>query len=271
MELGERIRQARLEAGLSQRQLCAGEITRNMLSRIENGAAKPSMATLQYLAARLGKPVGYFLEEDAVTSPNQTLMAHARDAYAAGDAAGALSALEQYRAPDPVFDPEAALLRSLCLLAMAEDAIAGGKLPYAARMLACAGESRGSLYYTAETERRRLLLLGRTGQESPAALAEMLPSEDEALLLRAEGALQNGQAERCAALLEAAADRECPRWNLLRGEAAFARKDYALAAECFTAAQSAYPKQTVSRLEDCYRELGDYKRAYEYARKGRDI
>ena len=34
MSLGEKLRQARLEAGLSQRALCGGEITRNMLSRI---------------------------------------------------------------------------------------------------------------------------------------------------------------------------------------------------------------------------------------------
>ena len=68
MELGEKLRQARMEAGLSQRQLCGEEITRNMLSLIENGAAKPSMKTLQYLAARLEKSVSYFLEETAVLS-----------------------------------------------------------------------------------------------------------------------------------------------------------------------------------------------------------
>ena len=47
MELGEKLRQARLEAGLSQRQLCGEDITRNMLSQIEHGSAKPSMKTLQ--------------------------------------------------------------------------------------------------------------------------------------------------------------------------------------------------------------------------------
>ena len=61
MALGERIRQARLEMGLSQRQLCGDTITRNMLSLIENGSAKPSMDTLCVLAARLEKPVSYFL------------------------------------------------------------------------------------------------------------------------------------------------------------------------------------------------------------------
>ena len=62
MELGEKLRQARLEAGLSQRQLCGDHITRNMLSLIEHGTAKPSMDTLKLLAARRGKPVIFFLE-----------------------------------------------------------------------------------------------------------------------------------------------------------------------------------------------------------------
>ena len=65
MELGEKILQARLALGLSQRQLCGDTITRNMLSRIEHGMAKPSMGTLQILAQRLGKPISYFLEEEA--------------------------------------------------------------------------------------------------------------------------------------------------------------------------------------------------------------
>ena len=71
MELGEKIRAARLGAGLSQRQLCGEEITRNMLSLIENGSARPSMKTLEYLARKLGKPLSYFL--DAHAEEKQTL------------------------------------------------------------------------------------------------------------------------------------------------------------------------------------------------------
>ena len=84
MSLGEALRQARLEAGLSQRALCGDEITRNMLSRIENGVAQPSMRTLQYLAGRLGKPMSYFLDEQAVVSSNQQVMERARRLYDLG-------------------------------------------------------------------------------------------------------------------------------------------------------------------------------------------
>ena len=81
MDLGEKLLNARQEAGLSQRQLCGDVITRNMLSRIEHGAARPSMDTLRYLAGRLGKPVSFFLEEDVVISSNQMLMQQARAAW----------------------------------------------------------------------------------------------------------------------------------------------------------------------------------------------
>ena len=67
MELGQRLKSARLEMGLSQRQLCGDVITRNMLSQIEHGTAHPSMETLRYLASRLGKPISYFLEENTTS------------------------------------------------------------------------------------------------------------------------------------------------------------------------------------------------------------
>ena len=135
MELGEKLRQVRLEAGLSQRQLCGEEITRNMLSLIENGSAKPSMKTLQYLAARLGKPVSYFLEETAVLSPNQALMDSARQLYDAGDFPEADRVLAEYRHPDPVYDREKELLWVLIRLELAKEAIRQERYIYAADLL----------------------------------------------------------------------------------------------------------------------------------------
>ena len=147
MELGEKLRQARMEAGLSQRALCGEEITRNMLSRIENGAARPSMGTLQYLAARLGKPVSYFLEETAVCSPNQAVMAKARQLFDEGDFAGVKQALSGYRAPDETYDRERQLLESVTLLNLAEQAIGDGKEPYARELLENAAEAIGNAPY----------------------------------------------------------------------------------------------------------------------------
>ena len=72
MELGQKILRLREAAGLSQRQLCGDVITRNMLSLIEHGSARPSMGTLKILAARLGKPLSYFLDDQAADTAAAT-------------------------------------------------------------------------------------------------------------------------------------------------------------------------------------------------------
>ncbi|MFA6947811.1 MAG: helix-turn-helix transcriptional regulator [Eubacteriales bacterium] len=64
MTLGEKIRRARQERRLTQNALADGFITRNMLSKIENGSAKPSLETLEYISGRLKMPIGYFLSPD---------------------------------------------------------------------------------------------------------------------------------------------------------------------------------------------------------------
>ena len=118
MELGEKIKHARLTAGLSQRQLCGDTITRNMLSLIESGRAKPSMDTLLYLANRLGRPVSYFLE-DTPGQDNAGIIRAVRACHAAGDYRRGLKLLENYREPDGFFDREKQLLEGLCLTKLA--------------------------------------------------------------------------------------------------------------------------------------------------------
>ena len=264
MELGEKITGARLELGLSQRQLCGEIITRNMLSQIENGSARPSMQTLAYLAQRLGKPISYFLEEQAVVSPNLEVMDRARQALAAGDGAGVIGALEDFKEPDGVFAQEKGLLAFLGWLDMARKALAQGRQPYAVTLLERAGAVQ-SIYITDGLVRQRLLLLAQAGQK----IAGLLTQEDEALLLRAREALEGADPQRAMALLAAVQEQSAPLCQLLLGEGAFALGQYAAAAEHFQGVQAAYPKQAYERLEVCYRELGDFKQAYEYACKRR--
>ena len=152
MELGEKIRLARTAAGLSQRQLCGEEITRNMLSQIESGKARPSMTTLQYLAARLDKSVSYFLEDSA--SPSTTALEQARQAYRQGQFQPALEQLENCRDKGE----EAQFLQYLCLIAQGKAALGQEKRPYAQQLLEKAG-SIETLYKTDATERERLLWL----------------------------------------------------------------------------------------------------------------
>ena len=60
MKLGDKIKKARIEAKMTQKELADGKITRNMLSQIENGKATPSVSTLNHITDKLGLPGGYF-------------------------------------------------------------------------------------------------------------------------------------------------------------------------------------------------------------------
>lgn len=264
MELGQKLKAARLDAGLSQRQLCDGIVTRNMLSQIENGTAHPSMDTLRRFAARLQKPVSYFLEDEAVTSPNQTVMEEARQHYKNREFSLALGVLGDYRTPDAIFDGEYHLLLALCAMEQAEIALGENRLPYARTLLEQAAEAgENTAYFTPALERERLLLLARTDAEVH------LPADDRALLLRAKNALKAGDFRRCLQLLDAAEEHNEPQWRLLRGEAHFAAGQYREAAACYEKVEEFYPKHAVPKLEICYRELKMFEKAYEYACKQR--
>ncbi len=63
MTLGQKIKDARLARGMTQKELVGDFITRNMLSKIENDSATPSVRTLERLAGALGLPTGYFLDQ----------------------------------------------------------------------------------------------------------------------------------------------------------------------------------------------------------------
>ena len=260
MDLGQKIRQARLEAGLSQRQLCGDTITRNMLSQIENGTARPSMDTLACLAARLERPIGYFLGEQV--SSNLDIMTQARSAYAREDYASLSEILQGYRAPDAVFDEEYALLQLLKLLAQAEKAVAENHLAHARQLLEEA-DAQQTCYRTPLLEQQRLLLLAQVSSENVE-----LPSLDRQLLIRAEIALKAGDFDRCRALLDAC-EEKTSLWHRLRGEADFQAEDYRAAAVHFHAAETDFPALCNPRLERCYQAMEDYKRAYEYACKQR--
>src|SRR4029077_6801200 len=62
-QIGERIRKARTEAGLSQAQLGAPHFTRAYVSAIELGKVRPAMKSLEFMAEKLGKPTSYFMED----------------------------------------------------------------------------------------------------------------------------------------------------------------------------------------------------------------
>lgn len=62
--VGERIRQARTRAGMTQAQLARGRYTPAYISALERGLAKPSMAALTFLSERLGVSIPDLVAEE---------------------------------------------------------------------------------------------------------------------------------------------------------------------------------------------------------------
>jgi tetratricopeptide (TPR) repeat protein len=184
-----------------------------------------------------------------------------RRLWAEGDSAGVLKTLEDYRSPDAAFDQEQLLLRYLALTDLADRAIREDRLPYAQTLLGQAAGLRGIYLGPALSDHLRMLL-ARAGEPVP-------PDVDEGLLLLARQALKKGDAARALELLPAAANRTAPLWHLLMGKAHYALGNYAAALPHLTKAESSFPAETVPALELCYKELGDFQKAYEYACKGR--
>jgi len=113
MTIGEKLRELRLSQKITQAELCGNIITRNMLSRIENGAALPSLPTLQYLSAKLGVSAGYFLDDAEEVLPYRKihLIPKIKSLYRMGDFATCLVLCNQLDSDD-----EAALITAECLL-----------------------------------------------------------------------------------------------------------------------------------------------------------
>ena len=173
-------------------------------------------------------------------------MAQARESFAAGQYRQALTLLEEAQDSE-----ERRLLQALCYMELAQQAIREGRRPYARELLEKAGTGR-SLYWTEAVERQRLLLLWQAGEQVTLA------PDDRELLLRAEKALREEKGEQAARYLDAAQNQD-RSWCILRGKAAMAMRQYAQAALFLHKAEEDFPGQTAPLLEQCYRELEDYK------------
>jgi transcriptional regulator with XRE-family HTH domain len=100
--IGEKIRQIRIQRGLTQGELSEDLVTASMISQIEAGKAKPSYPLLTSIANRLGMPVEYFLND---LEDQFTIKAHLRLAQYAlmiehpNRAKAALDAIDPPHAP----------------------------------------------------------------------------------------------------------------------------------------------------------------------------
>lgn len=168
MDIGKKIKSLRSEKLMTQSELAGTEITRNMLSRIENGAALPSLGTILYLAKKLGVPAGYLLSEgDEEFLYNKTgVMKNIKRAYKDGNFELCrdicLSAFDE-------FDDELELILTDCCLGVAEECLRNGQLHRACEFLDEAIlHSRSTMFDTTTQKNSIAIMFGLLKSFSPS-------------------------------------------------------------------------------------------------------
>lgn len=207
--LGSRLRAARKARGFSLSALGAGTVSPSLISRIENGKITPSLATLHFLADRLGLSVGFLLT-GADPQPEATLLALELD-LELGEAALA-AAPEQGRAHFG-----AALARAEELGRAEQRARAHSGL---GRALA-AGEAVAAL---TEAVQHLEAAARHYGAKGGRRLAEAHLALGEVAARRENLALAEGHHRRCLELVEGLPDERDLAARALAGLAAVLRR-----------------------------------------------
>jgi tetratricopeptide (TPR) repeat protein len=114
--LGQRLRDARIAAGLSQAQLGAPYYTRAHVSAIELGKIRPAMKSLEHLAGKLGRPVSHFLDDAEMDRTRREIEFDVDRVWAL---ASRMTAADCIRDADALLERDALSTRQRCRLHLA--------------------------------------------------------------------------------------------------------------------------------------------------------
>lgn len=272
MTLGQKLRALRKQKKMTQSALAGTEITRNMLSRIENDDALPSLPTLLYLAERLHVPAGYFLSDNAslIAYKKEEFFPALKHWYSLGNYK---EVVRLYRRDFEEADDEVALIVAKSALECAREALYRGTVKTADKYLALAKEMKEKTIYADSRLDALITLLAATLENIQLPKFALVGSAYEAL---ASDALWH---ELYLYLTEKTegftfhdpyfAAHVAAKKLLSAGK----YKD-ALAALTAIEEQRSAPGFSVlvlfrlyGDIEACHKELGNYEEAYRYASK----
>lgn len=280
-DIGEKIKQLRLQRKMTQSELAGDQITRNMLSRVENGAALPSLPTVWYLAERLEVPAGFLLAEgkDDRIWRKMNRIESIRRVLTEGDARICMQLCQgEDEAKDA--DDEIYLIMAQCSLKLAKEAFERGKLHKSCAALDAALEYAGRTVYDTYGIRATAVLYFRFMHKlSPMLYSEILTDvedltvgscDDFGRYVLAMEALEAGEARRVEYYLGLS---HTDAWSAhFRAHTSLVQGNYEKAYEELR--QLLHYEQSIGRvlmysifgdMETCCRELEDYKGAYECA------
>ena len=282
MNIGEKIKQLRVARNMTQADLAGEHITRNMLSRVENGAALPSLPTVWYLAERLGVPAGFLLAEgnDDRIWRNMSRIDAIRRVLRTGDARICLELCLEDRENA---DDEIYFIMAQCSVRLAVEAFEAGRLREACATFDQALQYAGQTQYDTDSIAETAALYFRfMRQLSPLLYSEVMPATDDILIgsntpfgryVLACEALERGEMARVEAYLQHADPVQEDGWYrhfcacLLVHRGEYQKAQQLLLELLHSAATSGEMLlyRVFCDLETCCRETGDFKGAYEYS------
>ena len=285
MELGEKIKSIRISKKMTQNELAGDQITRNMLSLIENGSALPSLQTVVYLAERLGVPVGLLLakESEEILYLKMSRMPKIKAAFEKKDyRLCSEMCLELVEMSPESHDDELYVLLAECYFGIAVEEFNFGKLHNACRQFdeACK-YSRQTIYDCNH-------ILGSAAKyfEYMRTLSPTLNSEYENEIYKSTALvfdefckyfmiieeLEKGSEPLAETYLQTVQESEKGYAAHIKALLEMKNENYAEARKILEAlikydelACRAIIYRIFSDLERCCRELNDYKSAYEYS------
>ncbi|MGI6202775.1 MAG: helix-turn-helix domain-containing protein [Eubacteriales bacterium] len=282
-KLGEKIRALRKRRAMTQSELCGGFITRNMLSRIETGAAMPSLETLLYIAERLEISPGWLIDDDAELSGYEKSRFTAAVKALYKEKKYAECAQECRSAPEDFFDDELYVIAADSMYEAAQACLRDGSLTSAEELFSLSLEfaARGLLRLSALQESAMLYLdyiryiyAGSRLRDdlSGTELPNRLPPYEGAECLRLNKLIKDGKVELARALFElaplglACAEQVSATLALADGDIDGAERRYRELVR-----SAALPVEimyiTCSELEVIARQKDNYKLAYSCAEK----
>lgn len=270
MNLGDKIRLARLEKNMTQSDVASDKITRNMISAIESGKATPSLDTLLYISKRLDIPAYYLISDEADVSEYRktSLLPVVKEFFANKQYEGCILYAEKL---DQV-DDEIAYMLTYSHFALGVSSLKNGAFVTADKHLTKAEEySKKTIYDTANVSCKIPLYLTICRNVN----APLLDFDKDAFM---NAALENADFEffkyvcndweykyktpilskHAAAKIKIRERRYYDAITILR-EITEAKSDFGY---------NAYFTYCVyGDLENCYKQIHDFENAYKYASK----
>lgn len=154
MTIGEKIKSLRKERGMTQAELSDGIVTRNMLSLIENGSARPSLSTARAFAERLGVPAEYLISDSDTATAFCKLdtIKSLKNMLAAGEYDGCLAKAEALAENDD----EISLIIIICAMHLGEKRFNRREIAEARDLFARALENSEKTIYISKEEKAKI-------------------------------------------------------------------------------------------------------------------